>query len=424
MNLAIGSAPERVVAPPAPSRVSERAILRLGIALAATFMLASALSGLLPVGGLHGWVATHLALAGAATVAIGTFMPHFGVTLAGTRPEAWWIRLTGVLALATGMATVAVGRPLVGPGLAAGGGTLVLLGVAVTAWATFAPLRSGLARRHPIVQATYGVALADLAVGALLAVGLLVGWPPIASAWVLLKPAHAWLNVFGFLSLTIGATLVYLYPTMLGARIRPQPAMLVAMAGLSAGAPMAAAGHAAGWLALAVAGGTVTLVGAVGLLAYGIDTWARRGRWASEFAWHAVPTYHGLAAMAWFVVACGWALLRTITEGVWVPGWALGLLAAPIIGGWSAQVLVAAWSYLLPAVGPGDPPRRARMRSVLARGAAARLVAWNAGLLVLLLGIASGSWWLIAPGAVAFGAAAIASLGLLAGALVESLGAR
>ncbi|HSM37765.1 MAG TPA: hypothetical protein VK838_00385, partial [Candidatus Limnocylindrales bacterium] len=263
MNLAIGSAPERAVAPPAPPRVSERAILRLGIALAAAFMAASALSGLLSIGALHGWVATHLALAGAATVAIGTFMPHFAVTLAGTRPERWWVRLAGVLVLAAGMATVALGRPLAGSGVAAVGGMLVLLGVGITAWVSFAPMRSGLARRHPVVQVAYGLALADLALGASLAVGMLLGWPPVAGAWVALKPAHAWLNVFGFLSTTVGATLISLYPPMLGARIRPQPAMLVAMGGLAIGAPMAASGYAAGWPPLAAAGGSVTLVGAV-----------------------------------------------------------------------------------------------------------------------------------------------------------------
>jgi len=166
MNLAIGPMPERAAAPPASSRLGERAILRMGIALTATFLSASIVSGLLPVGGLHGWVATHLALAGAATVAIGTFMPHFAVTLAGTRPEPWRLRLGGVLALALGMATVALGRPLAGAEAAGAGGVLVLAGIGLTGWITYAPLRFGLARRHPIVQLTYGAALADLATGA------------------------------------------------------------------------------------------------------------------------------------------------------------------------------------------------------------------------------------------------------------------
>jgi nitrite reductase (NO-forming) len=418
MNLAIGPVPERASAPPASPRVSERAILRLGIALTATFLAASILSGLLPAEGLHGWVATHLALAGAATVAIGTFMPHFGVTLAGTRPEPWWLRLAGVLSLALGMATVAVGRPLGGADIAGAGGVLVLGGIGLTAWTTYAPMRFGLARRHPIVQTTYGVALADLAVGATLASLFLFGWPPVAGAWVALKPAHAWLNVFGFLSLTVAGTLVYLYPTILGARIKPHASMALAVLGLLAGPPLTAIGY---WLSLrpvALVGGGLTLVGSLGLLWYGIDTWRRRGRWTSDFAWHAVSTYHGLAAMSWFVVAAGWGTARIAVEGVAVPGWTLGLMALPIIGGWSAQVLVAAWSYLLPAVGPGDAASRARQRRILGAGGQVRIVAWNAGLVLLVPGAAILAWWLIVPGLVLFGAAALASLGLVVRALV------
>lgn len=40
--------------------------------MTAEFLALAALSRLLPSGGLQGWVGIHLALAGAATVAIGT----------------------------------------------------------------------------------------------------------------------------------------------------------------------------------------------------------------------------------------------------------------------------------------------------------------------------------------------------------------
>jgi nitrite reductase (NO-forming) len=421
MDLAIGTGPERREAAPASARVSERSILRLGIGLTGLFLLASVVSGLLPVGAMHGWVATHLSLAGAATVAIGTFMPHFGVTLAGTRPEAWWLRVVGVVALATGMATVAVGRPLAGAEVAGWGGLLVLAGIGVTAWTTYAPMRSGLARRHPIVQVTYGVALADLALGASLAVLFLFGWTPITAVWVALKPAHAWLNVFGFVSLTVAGTLVYLYPTITGARIRPQPAMAVAVVGLLAGAPLSAAGYAAGMQPVAMAGAGLVTAAAAGLLAYGIDTWRRRGAWARDRAWHDLSARHGLLAMAWFTVTAAAALGSIALDGVVVPGWTLGVLAVPLIGGWVGQVLVAAWTYLLPAVGPGSMEAKARQRDILAVAGTWRVVAWNTGLLLLWPGVATLSWWLIAPGAALFGSAAVASLVVLARGLVVGL---
>jgi hypothetical protein len=107
-----------------------------------------------------------------------------------------------------------------------------------------------------------------------------------------------------------------------------------------------------------------------------------------------------------------------------VPGWTLGLLAVPVMGGWVAQVLVAAWTYLLPAVGPGDMALKARQRQALAAGGLARVVAWNAGLLLLWSGLATASWLLIAPGVLLFGIAALGSLTLLARALMMSLGVR
>jgi hypothetical protein len=183
MGPAIGPMPERRDAAPASPRLGERAILRFGIALTGAFLLASAVTGLIPLGGLHGWVATHLALAGAATVAIGTFMPHFGVTLAGTRPEPGWLRLTGVLSLAAGMAGVALGRPLLGPAAAGAAGLVVIVGIAVPApggWAgrhgaegAAAPgpgggwprARAGLERRaaDPVIRTGHGQLVVDRA---------------------------------------------------------------------------------------------------------------------------------------------------------------------------------------------------------------------------------------------------------------------
>ena len=420
MNLVIGPLPERRNAAPASSRLNERVVLQVGVTLAATFLLLSAITGLLPFGGLHGWIAIHLALAGATTVAIGTFMPHFGVTLAGTRPQPASLRLAGVLSLALGMFGVAFGRPLAGDHLAAGSGLLVLIGLGITAWNTYAPMRSGLARRHPIVQLTYGVALADLAVGASLAILFLFGWAPVASHWVAFKPAHAWLNVFGFVSLTMAGTLIYLYPTMLGTRIRPHPTMVVAVLGLMIGPPTVALGAALEVSFLAVAGGVAALAGAIGLLGYGIEIWSRRGKWANDLAWHELTARHAMAGMAWLVVAVGTALIGLMRDGVAVPGWSIGLLAVPVIGGWALQELVGAWGHLLPAVGPGDMAAKARQRDLLSRRGGVRVIGWNAGLLVLWVGCGLGVPVLIAAGAIIFGAAAATALVLLARALLVS----
>jgi nitrite reductase (NO-forming) len=418
MNLAIGPLPERTASTPAAGRLTERDVLQVGIALAASFVVLSVVSGLVPFGVLHGWVTIHLSLAGAATVAIGTFMPHFGVTLAGTRPQPSSLRLAGVLCLALGMLGVALGRPLLGDRIAAMSGLLVLAGLGITAWNTYAPLRSGLARRHPIAQLTYGLALVDVWLGATLAILMLLGWPPISSEWIALKPAHVWLNVFGFVSLTIAGTLIYLYPTMLGARIRAHPTIALTVGGLAIGPPLVSAGAAIQVAPMAIAGGGATLVGALGLLGYGIDVWIRRGKWANDLAWHALAARHGLAGMAWFALAAATALVGLMRDGVAVPGWTIGAMAVPLIGGWALQELIGAWGHLLPAVGPGDVASKARQRAVLSRWGLARIMAWNLGLALLWPGVGLGIASFIAAGALLFGVAALGSMALLARALL------
>ena len=84
--------------------------------------------------------------------------------------------------------------------------SLCLLFVAV---AELAPLSGSLAPRRRVIGAAYGVALTEVAVGVVLATAMLAGYGPIVERWALLKPAHAWLNVFGFLSVVI-ATLASL----------------------------------------------------------------------------------------------------------------------------------------------------------------------------------------------------------------------
>ena len=69
-------------------RLTERHVLALGLGVSGAFMLAAVVVAAASVAsGTVSWGAIHLAMAGAATTAIGAFMPHFAITLAGTRPE-------------------------------------------------------------------------------------------------------------------------------------------------------------------------------------------------------------------------------------------------------------------------------------------------------------------------------------------------
>lgn len=400
-----------------PRGLDERGVLRIGLLLTAGFVAAAMVAFALPAVRSGHWAGLHLALAGAALVAVGTFMPHFGVTLAGASAESPWLRLAGVLTLALG-AVMSVAGVLIGAAaVAVGGASLLWLGLAVTAWTTLRPSRRPLARRHPIAQAAYAVALLQVAVGIGLPVLLLVGWEPAVVGWSRLKPAHVWLNLFGFVSLTISTTLVYLYPTIVGARIRPQLSLVAMIGGGMIGPPLVAGGAAFGVYGLAVAGAALTACGALGQLAYALDVWRRRGRWTTDPGWHRLTTGHLSAAMVWYLVAVAAAMIGIVRDGPAPSGWSLGALAIPLVAGWAMQVLVGAWTHLLPAVGSVHPGGRARQRTLLGLAARPRLLIWNAGVLLGWLGLATNSLALALIGVVAFGGVALFAVSLLLRAL-------
>jgi nitrite reductase (NO-forming) len=263
-----------------------------------------------------------------------------------------------------------------------------------------------------VVRLAYGGALLQVAVGIGLPVLMVIGWRPAVSGWTDFKVAHVWLNLFGFISLTIVATLVYLYPTILGARIRANASLALLVAGVFSGPPLVAAGALLESSAVALFGGALAVLGAAGLLGYVIDVWRRRGTWTTDPGWHRLTAGHPTAAAAWFGAATLTAFAGLLRDGVAPAGWGLGPLVMPLVFGWAVQVLVGAWTHLLPAVAVSAPERRAAMRATLGRAATPRLVAWNAGVLVAWIGLAVEVLPLALAGIAAFSLAALASVAL------------
>ncbi|HET7686087.1 MAG TPA: hypothetical protein VFM19_06780 [Candidatus Limnocylindria bacterium] len=397
--------------------LTERDVLAFGLALAGTFVAVAvgAAAWSLATGGSP-WAAIHLALAGAAVVAIGAFMPHFAVTLAGTHRAASNQRAVALALLAGGASAVVVGT-LAGAGWVAGPASLAVLGgLGLVATHTFAPLREPLARRHPVVTLVYAMALVELAVGVTLGGLAAAGVPAIVAAWATLRPAHAWLNLLGAVSLTIFGTLVYLAPTVLGARIRAGAGLAVGATGMLIGPPLAVAGFAVESRPLLVAGMALTSLGGLGQLAYLVDAYRRRGRFSSEHDWRAVSTGHLFGGAAWFLAAVV-AATAEVAIGRPIAGWSIGALAVPLIAGWMLQELVGSWTYLVPSVSPGDAARHALQRRILAAAARSRAVAWNAGVALAWAGGQLVIPWLVLPGALLVGVAALASVLLLGRAL-------
>jgi hypothetical protein len=396
--------------------LTERHVLVAGLAITGSFVAAALVAAVGTMSRGGNWAALHLAVAGAATVAIGTFMPHFAVTLAGTRPARAAGRIASLLCLGLGGLAVVVGVLVSVPRVTATGTAFTLVGLAAVALHVLAPLRDPLARRHPVVTVAYGLALLELAAAVALGGLGATGAPGVLDAWARIRPIHAWLGLFGAISLTIFATLVYLVPTVVGARVRGSVALAIAFAGIAFGPLVTIAGFAAAAREVVVVGMAVTALGAIGQLGYVADNLRRRGRFAAELGWRRVVVGHLLAGPAWFAAACAVALAGVV-GGAGVVGWTIGLLTLPMIAGWLMQELVGSWTHLVPAVTPGDARRHARQRTQLAVGGRARLVAWNVGLALLWLGAAMGALPLAASGGALFATAAIASVAILARAL-------
>ena len=398
----------------ARERTADRRVTAAGLWVAGGFLLLSLGSVALPSAVRMGdWLPLHLALAGAAAQAIGAALPFFSASLLAGRPARWELRAAVLVMLGAGALAVSAGYAGHVPLLAAGGGVSFVAGIGLLALAAFLPLRRALGSRHPWVLVAYGVALADVAIGATFGTFEVGGFGPVQADWAWLKPMHAWLNLLGFVSLVVAGTLLHLYPTVVGSRISGGMRMRVMVAGLALGAPLVAAAYLLRIEAIGRTGAAVELVGALGLVAYAAGAWRARGRWAGDLSWRAVAIGSLGAGMVWFAIAVTVAAGRVLLQGV-VPGaWSLTEVGAPLAAGWVAQSLVGAWNHLLPAIAGGSPRRHARQRGILGIAAVPRMIAMNGGVALLSVGLAFSSRPPVQAGAVLVAGTLLIGLGLL-----------
>lgn len=407
-------------------RATDRRITALGIGVAAVYVALAALSLFAPVSLRQGgWLPLHLALAGGATTAIAGVMPFFSASVASVAPAASAVRVAGVLGVALGAAVVTAARafwsgdPSVGTA-AAVGGLIYLGGIAAVAAATLFPLRRALGTRRVVLAVSYGAALAAVAVGATIATLFVGGWRPVVEAWDVLKPAHAWLNVVGFVSLVVAASLLHLLPTVAGARIGVERSGRLVILALGAGPFLVAAGLATRlWVGTAT-GALLVLVGALLLAWHARGVHARRSRWSSDRTWHGFALASLLAAVSWFVLAMSIAAWGTLEGGASAAGWRPSTFIVPLAVGWIVQALIGAWTHLVPSVGPGGLARHAHQRRLLGRLAFARWVAFQAGTGALALGVPLGRPELAISGALLLVGSASVSLTLLAASLATA----
>lgn len=363
------------------SRDVGRRVTMVGLAAALAFILSALVTwgvGWGAVGAV--WLPLHLALAGGAGTAVAAVLPFFTAALAVARPAATWVRVMAIGLVASGAAVVSLSVANGETAIGAIGGSMYLVGIVFVAIAAFRPLRAALGRRRRTVERAYAAALLNVIVSVALATTFLAGWTPVVERWASLKPAHAWLNVVGFVSLIIVATLVHLAPTVEGGRIQPRRSATIAVGALSIGAPGIAFGYLLAADLIVRVGGVVVLLGAVATLVHALVSARDHGRWTTDEDWHRLTRWSLRAASGWFAVGIAAAVGRIVWLGADPQAWSMILVAAPLTVGWVVQTLVGAASHLLPAIGPGDQRVHGAQRAILGRAARARLVGLNLGI--------------------------------------------
>lgn len=333
---------------------------------------------------LSGWLLVHLLGLGAAGNAILIWSRHFTDAVLRLRPEshvAEGIRLAAFNAGVMGVILGMVGSrwPVV-----LLGGVLIAGVVIAHAVVLIRQLRRALPARFGDTVRYYIAAAALLPIGAGLGVALANSSTadPVLPAYLQerLVVAHAVLNLFGWVGLTVLGTLVTLWPTMLRTRMadgvevaarRGLPALLVALALASGGA--AAGSH------LLAAAGALTYLTATGYVLWPHVDEIRR-KHPADFA-----TLSVLAGVMWLIGALAWAAVALAAA----PGWtaataAVGDLAAAVLAGFLAQVLLGSLTYLVPVVIGGRASAMAAIAE-LERGAPWRLSVANGALLLCVL---------------------------------------
>ncbi|MDN4522748.1 multicopper oxidase domain-containing protein [Mycolicibacterium austroafricanum] len=329
---------------------------------------------------LSGWLLVHLLGLGAAGNAILIWSRHFADALLRRPPvparTAEVLRIAafnaGAVAVIVGMLArfwpvVLVGGVVVGGAGLAHGATLLR------------QLRTALPARFGVTVRYYVAATACLAVGAGLGVAMANSALP-GTVHERLFIAHAAVNVFGWVGLTVLGTLVTLWPTMLRTRMaagveaaarRGLPVLLTALA-------VAVAGAVSGSLWIAGVG-AASYLGATGLVLWPHLDEIRRKR-PTDFA-----TLSVLAGVVWLIGSLVFASVALVTSPTWPAAAAMaGGLTAPVLAGFLVQVLLGSLTYLAPVV-IGRRSAALAAAAELERGAPWRLAVANAGLLLCVL---------------------------------------
>ena len=329
------------------------------------------------------WLMLHLLFLGALTHAILVWSRHFAEALLHLPCGNRAAQSRRLLLHNLGAVTVIIGVLTEAWPVTVAGAACVAAAVTWHGADLARGLRTALPGRFSGTVHFYLLAACFLPVGATL--GVLLARDPADPWHTRLLFAHVFVNLLGWVGLTVVGTLVTLWPTMLRTRIAPgaEAAAARALPTMVASLLVATGATAAGSLQLTASG----LLGYTAGLLVAARPMAQAGRRKPPASY---ATWSVLAAVIW-LLGCLIALaLGTATASSWPQAdhrldWLVPLLAA----GFGAPILLGALSYLAPvALGGGPTPVRAA-NAVLDVAARFRVMLTNAGLLLWVLPVPS-----------------------------------
>ncbi|MGP3915994.1 multicopper oxidase domain-containing protein [Nonomuraea sp. 10N515B] len=354
------------------------------------------------------WLLIHVFLLGAVSTAILIWSEHFTVALLRVRtpPQRGSLARLGLLNVATVAVLAGVAF---GPWQVAAAGAVLVVGVVLWHAAVLVRLvRQALPGRFGHVIGWYVAAAGALAVGGVLG-GLLAAHVGHGAVHERLHAAHAVVNLFGWVGLTVLGTLFTLWPTVLRTRMA-EGTRRASRVGLRLAAPgltVAVVGLLAGWRWVALAGLVAYAAGGLAVLVPLVDALRRRRP-------HTGASWMLAAAIVWFELTIAANLVVIATRPAAEVAVAVEPLLPPMLVGFVAQVLLGSLLHLLPAVLGGGPARFKENAALLERGWPARLAALNLGVPLLALPVPQPvtllGWALVLGSAMAFVALAVTAL--------------
>ncbi|MDT0156314.1 multicopper oxidase domain-containing protein [Microbacterium sp. ARD32] len=335
---------------------------------------------------MPGWLMLHLLLLGAVTHAILVWSQYFAFALLRSRAtEADRRTQSARLILSNAGAAVVIAGVLWHSWPVTVVGAVAL--ITAVAWHAI----SLLLRARRSMPGRFGRTIRYyIASAALLTIGAGLGaWLARGDGAANLVLAHAFLNVLGWIGLTVAGTVVTLWPTILRTRADEHAATGAARAlPLMAAGVLIAAGGAVAELLPVVALGLLAYL--AGLIIIGVSLFrAARRKAPRSFAALSVGM-----ALVWWAGAVGMLAIGTIIAFADGAGFdALARLVHQVVpylaAGFAAQVVIGALSYLIPVVlGGGPTPVRAGTTGFDAAGPL-RVTVANAALAVCALPVSS-----------------------------------